>query len=96
MRWIVRLALVVLTCVLNCEVVWAQAAAQMSGTVRDQSGAVLPGVEITAAQTKTGVVRTTVTNETGSWNSEPCLLLAQPNANFSGPHLASTPTHPSS
>ncbi len=28
--------------------VWAQATAQISGNVRDQSGAVLPGVEITA------------------------------------------------
>src|SRR5205807_10510068 len=36
-------------------------------TVRDQSGAVLPGVEITATQTQTGVVRTSVSNETGSY-----------------------------
>src|SRR5262249_14536501 len=34
---------------------------------RDQSGAVLPGVEITATQTETGIVRNTVTNETGSY-----------------------------
>ena len=47
--------------------VWAQATAQISGTVKDQSGAVLPGVEITATQTDTGVSRTTVTNETGSY-----------------------------
>src|ERR1700756_1381486 len=46
---------------------WAQATAQISGTVRDQSGAVLPGVEITATQTGTGVGRSTVTNETGSY-----------------------------
>ena len=45
----------------------SQATAQISGTVRDQSGAVLPGVEITATQTETGIVRTTVTNETGSY-----------------------------
>jgi hypothetical protein len=43
---------------------WAQATAQISGTVRDQSGAVLPGVEVTATQTETGITRTTVTNET--------------------------------
>jgi hypothetical protein len=36
---------------------WAQATAQISGTVRDQSGAVLPGVEITVTQTDTGVTR---------------------------------------
>jgi len=46
---------------------WAQATAQISGTVKDQSGAVLPGVEITATRTDTGVARTTVTNETGSY-----------------------------
>ena len=44
---------------------WAQATAQISGSVRDQSGAVLPGVEITATQTDTGISRTTITNETG-------------------------------
>src|SRR5207302_3889529 len=37
------------------------------GVVRDQSGAVLPGVEITATQTDTAIMRTTVTNETGSY-----------------------------
>ena len=47
--------------------VWGQSTAQVSGTVRDQSGAVLPGVEVTATQTATGLVRTVVTNETGSY-----------------------------
>src|SRR5437016_1325285 len=46
---------------------WAQATAQISGTVKDQSGAVLPGVEVTVTQTDTGIARTTVTNETGSY-----------------------------
>src|SRR5436309_11160565 len=46
---------------------WAQATAQISGTVRDQSGAVLPGVEVTAKQTDTGVTRAGVSNETGSY-----------------------------
>jgi hypothetical protein len=45
----------------------AQATAQISGTVRDQSGAVLPGVEVTATQTETGITRTTISNETGSY-----------------------------
>src|ERR1700752_4851518 len=45
----------------------AQATAQISGTVRDQSGAVLPGVEVTATQTQTGVARMAITNETGSY-----------------------------
>src|SRR5205809_4882390 len=46
---------------------WAQTTAQLSGTVRDQSGAVLPGVEVSATQTSTGARRTVVTNETGSY-----------------------------
>jgi hypothetical protein len=52
---------------LTCTEAWSQASAQISGTVRDQSGAVLPGVEVTATQTETGISRTTVTNETGSY-----------------------------
>ena len=48
-------------------IVWGQSTAQISGTARDQSGAVLPGVEITLAQTNTGLVRMVVTNETGSY-----------------------------
>src|SRR4051812_26853894 len=51
----------------SCPGVWAQATAQMSGTARDQSGAVLPGVEIHVTQTDTGVTRDAVTNETGSY-----------------------------
>src|SRR5439155_9226697 len=46
---------------------WAQATAQISGTVRDQTGAVLPGVEVTATQTSTGITRSTVSNETGAY-----------------------------
>ena len=46
---------------------WAQATAQIGGTVRDQSGAVLPGVEVTATETETSLARKTITNETGSY-----------------------------
>lgn len=52
---------------IDCMAAQAQATAQISGTVRDQSGAVLPGVEITATQTETGIARTTISNETGSY-----------------------------
>src|SRR6516225_3552144 len=58
----------VLFALLACSSVWAQATAQVSGTVKDQSGAVLPGVEVTATQTETGIARMTVTNETGSYS----------------------------
>ena len=47
--------------------VWAQATAQIAGTVRDQSSAVLPGVEVTLTQTETGVTRSATTNEAGSY-----------------------------
>ena len=51
----------------GCSMTWAQATAQISGTARDQSGAVLPGVEITVTQTETGIARSAVTNESGSY-----------------------------
>src|SRR5436190_514210 len=41
--------------------------ATLSGTVSDGSGALIPGVEITATQTGTGVVSTAVTNESGTY-----------------------------
>src|SRR5690242_7060459 len=52
---------------ISCPFVWAQATAEISGTVKDQSGAVLPGVEVTMTPTYTGIARTAVTNETGSY-----------------------------
>jgi hypothetical protein len=45
----------------------AQATAQISGTVKDQSGALLPGADVKATQTETNIVRSTVSNETGSY-----------------------------
>src|SRR3954462_15511337 len=38
---------------------------QISGFVKDQSGAVIPGATISATHTQTGTVRTTVTDGTG-------------------------------
>ena len=46
---------------------WAQETAQLSGTVADPSGALLPGVEVTATNTDRNTARTTVSNETGSF-----------------------------
>src|SRR6185369_10576023 len=46
---------------------WAQATAALNGRVTDESGAVLPGVTVTATQTDTGLTRTLVTDETGTW-----------------------------
>jgi len=57
-----------------CFVLFATAAfaqeginATLSGTVVDATGALIPGVEITARNTETGVVSTTITNETGTY-----------------------------
>ena len=61
------ISIALLVSAIACVNAWAQATAQISGTVRDQSGAVLPGVEVTATQTDTGIARNTVTNETGSY-----------------------------
>src|SRR6476620_1830013 len=66
-RILIVLGTVFLGSVLMCANVWGQATAQISGAVRDQSGAVLPGVEVMATQTDTGIIRSTVTNETGSY-----------------------------
>jgi hypothetical protein len=62
-----RAALLLLILLLTTGAAWAQATAQLGGTVRDNTGAVLPGVTITATQTDTGVVRTAVTDETGGY-----------------------------
>src|SRR5687767_680401 len=53
--------------VLSTGLAWAQATAQLSGTVRDESGAVLPGVTVTVTQTETGFTRTVVSDETGTY-----------------------------
>ncbi|PYS34310.1 MAG: hypothetical protein DMG14_29810 [Acidobacteria bacterium] len=55
----------VFVCGMTSGSVWAQATAQISGAAQDPSGAVLPGVEVVATQTETGISRTMVTNETG-------------------------------
>src|SRR6185436_16377060 len=46
---------------------WAQATAELNGRVTDASGAVLPGVTVTATQTDTGFTRTVVTEVAGSY-----------------------------
>jgi Carboxypeptidase regulatory-like domain len=46
---------------------WAQATAQINGTVADSSGGVLPGASVSAIQTDTGFRRDAVTDQTGSY-----------------------------
>src|SRR6267142_2796106 len=66
----VRVVVVVLSAVLlAADVVLAQggSTAQISGAVKDESGGVLPGADVTATQTDTGVTRSVVTNADGSY-----------------------------
>jgi hypothetical protein len=57
----------VLVSVLLCTGAWSQSTASVSGDIKDSSDAVLPGVEVSMTQTDTGLKRTAVTNETGSY-----------------------------
>src|SRR2546430_1847394 len=41
--------------------------ATLGGTVSDASGALIPGVMITATNTQTGIVTTVISNETGAY-----------------------------
>src|SRR5688500_708247 len=46
---------------------FAQINATLGGTVADSSGALIPGVEVTARNVNTGIVNTRITNETGNY-----------------------------
>ena len=46
---------------------FAQAVSQISGSIRDQSGAAVPAVEVTAIKTDTGTRRTATTNDFGEF-----------------------------
>src|SRR5262245_26993394 len=46
----------------------AQVNAVVGGTVADASGALIPGVEVTAKNTATGIVTTRITNESGNYD----------------------------
>src|SRR5262245_16480798 len=47
---------------------FAQVNAVVSGTVSDTSGALIPGVEVTAKNTATGIVTARITNESGAYD----------------------------
>jgi hypothetical protein len=68
MKRVVQAAAVALLVIgLGVPSAWAQATAQINGTVMDSSGGVLPGVTVVAIQTDTGFRREVVTDETGSF-----------------------------
>jgi hypothetical protein len=64
--YVLRAPLIVLV---SSYTAWAQTAAtaQINGSVRDQAGLALPGVTVTVTQTDTGLTRTGITDETGSY-----------------------------
>src|SRR4051794_13759118 len=68
-RVLVGFAGAVLALLLTAASAWAQAGstAQLSGTVKDGSGGVLPGVDVTVTQTDTGLKRNTVSGADGGY-----------------------------
>lgn len=65
-KWLVGVGVVVALLGLGAERALAQNA-QIIGTVKDQSGGVLPGVTLTARNVERGLVRTAVTDATGDY-----------------------------
>src|SRR5205823_14793211 len=59
--------IVVMAFAASCTVAWSQSTAQISGRLTDQSGAVMPGVEVTVTRTATGATRSAVSDETRSY-----------------------------
>ena len=61
-------AVAVTVLLLPASAVWAQlSTAQLSGRITDESGATLPGVTVAVTQTDTGLTRTAVTSEAGTY-----------------------------
>ena len=60
-------SIVAVSLLLGSGIARAQGTAELNGTVRDESAAVLPGVTVTVTQTDTGFTRTVVTDGSGSY-----------------------------
>src|SRR6267142_5310178 len=58
----------VLSLILAAQAFGQSSNATVSGTLADSTGAVLPGVSITATNTGTGIVTTVFSNEAGAYN----------------------------
>src|SRR6184192_256680 len=68
MRGPVWAAVFLLCFVMSANAIAQSSNAALGGTVADPSGAVIPGVEITATNTGTGVASTTISNESGAYS----------------------------
>lgn len=64
--WLVCIAALAVLFALGTESAYAQNA-QIIGTVKDQTGAIVPGATVTARNQETGLTRTDVTNQTGNF-----------------------------
>ena len=60
-----RTSLTILAASLFCVAAWGQGISSVNGTITDPSGAVIPGVRITATEVDTGLTRETVTSADG-------------------------------
>jgi hypothetical protein len=58
---------IVLAALASCSGAWAQATAQIHGTVQDSSGSAVPGAEVRATQTETGFSRSVNSESDGSY-----------------------------
>lgn len=67
-RLFVIAALLLLPLAMSTRAIGQSAFARVSGTISDSSGAVIPGVTVTATAVDTGVVSTAISNETGVYN----------------------------
>jgi len=61
--------LLMLGLVLLSTVAYSQETASIVGTVTDQTGAAVPGAKITITNMDTGIVRSSTSNSTGSYNA---------------------------
>jgi len=52
-----------------CQLGWAQTTATISGTVRDTTGAIIPGASVIIRNVDTGIARTTVTGAQGRYQA---------------------------
>jgi hypothetical protein len=71
MRGSLLVAVGLLCCAVSGNAIAQSSNASLGGTVADASGALIPGVSITATNTATGIVNTVVSNETGVYQFPP-------------------------
>jgi hypothetical protein len=53
--------------IFTCAIMWGQGTAQIHGTIQDATGAAVPGAEVKAIQTETGLTRTATTGAAGEY-----------------------------